>query len=95
MQNKDLEKSLAVTNNDNMLTIYLSSLVRAILALDNLIDNKLKNSALAKEEVPPHVPRAARGPAPHHRNQRKPRVSRETTRRTPGRRSKRPRKRPR
>lgn len=49
LKNKDLEKSIAVTNNDNMLVIYLSSLVRSILALDNLIENKLTNKGANKE----------------------------------------------
>lgn len=34
-------KSFAVTTNDEMLAIYLSSLVRAVIALHGLIDNKL------------------------------------------------------
>ncbi|KAI9222909.1 maintenance of mitochondrial structure and function-domain-containing protein [Blastocladiella britannica] len=33
------------TNNDHMMVMYLASTVRAILALHNLIDNKLENKA--------------------------------------------------
>lgn len=50
LTNKDTEKNIAITNNDNMLTIYLSSLIRSILALDNLIENKLENKALEKQD---------------------------------------------
>jgi len=42
--NPQLTKSFAVKTNDMMLVIYLSSLVRAIIALHNLINNKLTNS---------------------------------------------------
>lgn len=35
-----LSKSLAVKSNDMMMVIYLSSLIRSILALHKLIDNK-------------------------------------------------------
>lgn len=38
-----LLRSLAVTNNDNMLVIYISSLIRSIIALHDLINNKLTN----------------------------------------------------
>jgi hypothetical protein len=45
-------KSFTVTTNDNMLVIYLSSLIRSILALHDLIDNKLTNrkAEAVKEE---------------------------------------------
>lgn len=50
LQSKEMTDSLAITNNDNMLVIYLSSLIRSILALDDLINNKLRNQALENEE---------------------------------------------
>src|SRR5687768_10835883 len=50
LQSKEMTDSLAITNNDNMLVIYLSSLTRSILALDDLINNKLRNQALENEE---------------------------------------------
>jgi 26S proteasome regulatory subunit N8 len=37
---EELTKSFAVKCNDMMLVIYLSSMVRSVLALHNLIDNK-------------------------------------------------------
>ncbi|KAI9363946.1 maintenance of mitochondrial structure and function-domain-containing protein [Zopfochytrium polystomum] len=36
-------KSFAVATNDELLVIYLSSLARAVIALHNLIENKLSN----------------------------------------------------
>ncbi|ORY46552.1 26S proteasome non-ATPase regulatory subunit 7 [Rhizoclosmatium globosum] len=36
-------KSFAVTTNDELLVVYLSSLVRAVIALHNLIQNKITN----------------------------------------------------
>lgn len=38
-----LMKSITFANNDNMLVIYLSSIVRSIIALHNLINNKITN----------------------------------------------------
>lgn len=38
-----LVKAFAVKTNDMMLAIYLSSIIRAILALHNLVNNKLVN----------------------------------------------------
>lgn len=49
LKNEDMTKALATTQNDGMLTIYISSLIRSILALDNLIDNKIKNRAWERE----------------------------------------------
>ena len=51
LQSKEMVESLAITNNDNMLVIYLSSLIRSILALDDLINNKLRNQALENEDA--------------------------------------------
>lgn len=39
-----------VKTNDQMLVVYLSSLVRSIIALHNLIDNKLQNRDAEKNE---------------------------------------------
>ena len=47
---EQLVRSFAVKNNDNMLVIYLSSLVRAIIALNNLIDNKIMNNKAEARE---------------------------------------------
>lgn len=40
---ENLVKAFAVKTNDMMLTIYLSSIIRAIVALHNLVNNKLVN----------------------------------------------------
>lgn len=41
-------KAFAVTRNDELLMIYLSSISRAIISLHDLIDNKIENIALEK-----------------------------------------------
>eukprot|EP01092_Planopodium_desertum_P012997 TRINITY_DN6173_c0_g1_i1.p1 TRINITY_DN6173_c0_g1~~TRINITY_DN6173_c0_g1_i1.p1 ORF type:complete len:324 (+),score=37.40 TRINITY_DN6173_c0_g1_i1:20-991(+) len=46
LPNLDLEevvKSFAVKTNDLMLVIYVASLIRSVIALHNLINNKIKN----------------------------------------------------
>ncbi|MEW5302777.1 MAG: hypothetical protein WDW36_005525 [Sanguina aurantia] len=45
MNVESLIKSLAVKSNDMMLVIYLSSLIRSILALHKLIDNREQHAA--------------------------------------------------
>jgi len=40
---KELIQAFSVMTNDNLLVIYLSSLVRSIIALHNLITNKISN----------------------------------------------------
>lgn len=44
----DLIKSIYVKTNDEMLLVYLSSLIRSIIALHNLIMNKIQNSDAEK-----------------------------------------------
>ncbi|KAK9712942.1 proteasome regulatory particle subunit [Basidiobolus ranarum] len=39
----DTSKAFSVKTNDQMLVIYLSSLIRAVIALHNLINNKVSN----------------------------------------------------
>jgi len=46
----ELVQSFAVKTNDNLLVIYLCSLIRAIIALHNLITNKLGNRDAEKKE---------------------------------------------
>jgi len=46
----DTVKSFSVKTNDQLLVIYLSSLIRAVIALHNLINNKIEN--LKGESVP-------------------------------------------
>jgi len=47
---EELVKAFAVKTNDNMLAIYVSSLIRSIIALHNLINNKLANRQLEQEK---------------------------------------------
>lgn len=42
--------SLYVKTNDQMLVVYLAALVRSIIALHNLINNKLSNRDAEKKE---------------------------------------------
>ena len=44
----ELIKSIYVKTNDEMLLVYLSSLIRSIIALHNLIMNKIQNSDAEK-----------------------------------------------
>jgi 26S proteasome regulatory subunit N8 len=46
----DLIKSIYVKTNDEMLLVYLSSLIRSIIALHNLIMNKIQNSDSEKAD---------------------------------------------
>jgi len=45
-----LIQSITINTNDQMVVIYLASLVRAVIALHNLISNKLQNKDLEKEK---------------------------------------------
>lgn len=47
----DTVKSFSVKTNDQLLVIYMSSLIRAVIALHNLINNKIEN--LKGETVQP------------------------------------------
>jgi len=51
---EELVRSFAVKTNDMMLVIYLSSLIRSVVALHNLINNKqaLKNAEKGTKEIP-------------------------------------------
>ncbi|KHG27949.1 putative 26S proteasome non-ATPase regulatory subunit 7 -like protein [Gossypium arboreum] len=46
----DLIKAFAVQTNDMMLVMYLSSLIRSVIALHNLINNKMLNKEHEKAE---------------------------------------------
>ncbi|KAK3883539.1 hypothetical protein Pcinc_012143 [Petrolisthes cinctipes] len=48
--NPALVKSLYVKTNDQMLVVYLASLVRSVIALHNLINSKLANTDAEKKE---------------------------------------------
>lgn len=43
-------RSLTVKTNDQMLVVYLASLIRSVVALHTLIDNKVQNRDLEKQE---------------------------------------------
>jgi 26S proteasome regulatory subunit N8 len=43
IETSDLARAMSVKTNDQLMTIYLSSLVRAITAFHDLIDNKIQN----------------------------------------------------
>ncbi|XP_016166650.1 26S proteasome non-ATPase regulatory subunit 7 homolog A [Arachis ipaensis] len=52
----DLIKAFAVKTNDMMLVIYLSSLIRSVIALHNLINNKMLNKEHERAEDSKSVP---------------------------------------
>merc|ERR1711915_994888 len=43
-------RSLQVNTNDQMLVMYIASLIRSVIALHNLINNKLVNKEAEKKE---------------------------------------------
>merc|ERR1712107_518272 len=43
-------RSLQVNTNDQMLVMYIASLIRSVIALHNLINNKLANKEAEKKE---------------------------------------------
>ena len=48
---EDFTRSFAVKTNDQLLVVYVASLIRSVIALDNLIGNKLSISEAEKKEV--------------------------------------------
>ena len=51
MSQKTMSDSLYVKTNDQMLVVYLAALCRSIVALHNLINNKLTNRDAEKKEA--------------------------------------------
>jgi 26S proteasome regulatory subunit N8 len=49
-QTSELALAMSVKSNDQLMTIYLSSLIRAITAFHDLIENKIQNRAQAEEK---------------------------------------------
>jgi len=47
---EDFIKSVTVKTNDQMVVIYLASMVRSVIALHNLINNKLQNKEAEREK---------------------------------------------
>jgi len=50
LQVKEIQAAFTTNTNDNMMTIYISSLIRSICALHDLINNKIVNKASEVEE---------------------------------------------
>lgn len=50
INNDALVKALTHVNNDNMMVLYVSSIIRSITALHNLIDNRLENMQEEEEK---------------------------------------------
>ena len=50
LTNPDFVKSVNVNTNDQMLVVYTASLIRSIIALHNLINNKLSNKEAERKE---------------------------------------------
>lgn len=50
IENSELARAMSVKTNDQLMTIYLSSLVRAITAFHDLIDNKNQNRQQQEEK---------------------------------------------
>jgi 26S proteasome regulatory subunit N8 len=48
--NSELARAMSVKTNDQLMAIYLSSLIRAITAFHDLIDNKIQNRQQAEEK---------------------------------------------
>ena len=49
LETEEMAKAFAVNANDNLLVLYLSSLIRSVIALHNLINNKLNNRELERK----------------------------------------------
>jgi len=49
--NTEFVKSLYIKTNDQMLVVYATSLCRSIIALHNLINNKLANRDAEKKDL--------------------------------------------
>ena len=49
-ENTELARAMSIKTNDQLMAIYLSSLIRAITAFHDLIENKIQNKRTAEEE---------------------------------------------
>lgn len=49
-ENTELARAMSIKTNDQLMAIYLSSLIRAITAFHDLIDNKVQNKRTAEDE---------------------------------------------
>ncbi|KAI9836249.1 MAG: proteasome regulatory particle subunit [Sarea resinae] len=50
IDNDELAKAMSIKTNDQLMTIYLSSLIRAITAFHDLIENKIQNRQQQEEQ---------------------------------------------
>lgn len=50
VDNGELARAMSVKTNDQLMAIYLSSLIRAITAFHDLIDNKIQNKQQAEDK---------------------------------------------
>ncbi|KAL5121471.1 proteasome regulatory particle subunit [Pleosporales sp. CAS-2024a] len=50
MDNGELARAMSIKTNDQLMAIYLSSLIRAITAFHDLIENKIKNKQQAEDK---------------------------------------------
>ena len=49
-ENTELARAMSIKTNDQLMSIYLSSLIRAITAFHDLIDNKVQNKRTQEED---------------------------------------------
>lgn len=47
----NLQKALTVKTNDELMIIYISNLVRSIIAFDDLIENKIQNKRIQEQRI--------------------------------------------
>jgi 26S proteasome regulatory subunit N8 len=50
VDNGELARAMSIKTNDQLMAIYLSSLIRAITAFHDLIDNKIQNKQQAEDK---------------------------------------------
>lgn len=50
IDNGELARAMSIKTNDQLMAIYLSSLIRAITAFHDLIDNKIQNKQAAEDK---------------------------------------------
>ena len=50
IENSELARAMSLKTNDQLMAIYLSSLIRAITAFHDLIDNKIQNKQAQEEK---------------------------------------------
>lgn len=51
MNTEDMSKSLTIKNNDNTFVLYICAIIRSIISLHNLINNKLQNKEAERSMI--------------------------------------------